>query len=85
MMGVTCKLYIDIAETDPKVPAVGDYMVTVTRKGYGSAYLIVGVREARRVSRKRRGRRFNLVCQREPDVLAIVPLATRFLHWYKRS
>lgn len=71
-----CRLTVDGIPT----LAPGEYLVTVGRRGYGSAYLVLDIRP----SPTRPQRRY-LLCQRWP--LAEIPdgAIVNELHWYSRS
>jgi len=41
-------IYMDVSDGSGRVPTVGDYILTVGKRGYGSAYLIHKVRKVSR-------------------------------------
>lgn len=71
-----CRLYVDGI---PQLVA-GEYLVTVGKRGYGSAYLVVDIRPSRT-----RPRRRNLLCVRWP--VTEIPTDANFheLYWYPRN
>jgi hypothetical protein len=71
-----CRLYVDgIPELE-----VGDYLVTIGKRGYGSAYLVTEIK-----AHRSRPRRRNLRCMRWP--LNEIPAGADFyeLRWYPRK
>jgi hypothetical protein len=65
-------------------PREGEYLVTIGKRGIGSAYLILGVREIRPL-RPRPSRRLRLVVCREEVTPFIRRHAEWWMRWHPRS
>jgi hypothetical protein len=63
---------------------IGDYVVTKGKRGWGTAYLIVGLRLVRRLRRDTTERRYTLKVQPDQIVQDALRCDPWILHWYAR-
>ena len=77
-----CGLYLDLPFQDG-APRIGDILLSRGVRGYGSAYLVLKVRQVRR-RRSTKLARFQMGCRRV-EVRDAVQARTIEFKWYSRS